>query len=706
MDSLPPVATAGAAVNAAVTELAAIPKWVCWRAIKRGNKITKVPYTPAGSLASSTDPVTWSSFNECWTAAFADGHFDGIGIVLDGTDGLAGGDIDGCVQDGVIDVPANEIVTLFSSYSEISPSGTGIRIICRGTTPEPGRRNDKIELYSSKRFLTITGRHITTAPDQICDAQTAIDTLWAKHFSEPRRRTNSNGSGRNGVLPPYLDQEAIDALLQDPTAAAYWRQDPIAAPETDQSPSGWDIAFAGYLADKGFSREVVASCLRTYRQHHEPTKGKQDRLGYIWATVDQVMPETVNNEQPQPTRQYSLPEVHEVFRKWLGKEYDLDTLNAVLATAAAEKLLGDPLWLLVISGPGNAKTETVQALRGAGAHVTSTITSEGALLSASSKRDRSKTATGGLLRKIGARGLLVIKDVTSILSADRHIRGPVLAAMREVYDGRWERNVGTDGGQTLTWEGRIGVVGAVTTAWDAAHGVISTMGDRFVLIRANSRLGRCLAGRRAIRNTGQEAAMREEMAYSVGGLIAAVDADQHLELNDDEIERILQAADVATLARTGVELDYRGDVIDAHAPEMPTRFAKQLTQMLRGGVAIGMDRDAALVLAIRCARDSMLPLRLDLLLDVAEHPGSRIIDIRRRLEKPRATVDRQLQALHILGLLTCDEVEEERLGKPVQIRHYSLVSGLDLSVLTIPEMCVSNSCFSQKRGESRDAPVF
>jgi hypothetical protein len=57
----------------------------------------------------------------------------------------------------------------------------------------------------------------------------------------------------------------------------------------------------------------------------------------------------------------------------------------------------------------------------------------------------------------------------------------MLAALREVYDGRWERNVGTDGGQTLTWTGRIAVVGAVTTAWDVAHRVVSVMGDRFVL---------------------------------------------------------------------------------------------------------------------------------------------------------------------------------------------------------------------------------
>ena len=124
-------------------------------------------------------------------------------------------------------------------------------------------------------------------------------------------------------------------------------------------------------------------------------------------------------EQPA---EFSLDDVRNVFKKWLGNEYDIDALDATLAAAASELLTGDPLWLLIISGPGAAKTETVQALGGAGAHITSTIASEGALLSASPKRARNKQSTGGLLRKIGERGVLVIKDFTSILSAARETR--------------------------------------------------------------------------------------------------------------------------------------------------------------------------------------------------------------------------------------------------------------------------------------------
>ena len=65
-----------------------------------------------------------------------------------------------------------------------------------------------------------------------------------------------------------------------------------------------------------------------------------------------------------PESPLTLAEARTAFRKWLGKEYDTGALDAVFATLAAERLDGDPLWLLVISGSGNAKTETVQAAHG------------------------------------------------------------------------------------------------------------------------------------------------------------------------------------------------------------------------------------------------------------------------------------------------------------------------------------------------------
>jgi hypothetical protein len=229
--------------------------------------------------------------------------------------------------------------------------------------------------------------------------------------------------------------------------------------------------------------------------------------------------------QPQPQPQ-PLAAVHAVFKKWLGGDYDTDVLDAVLAAGAAERLTGDPLWLLVVSGSGAAKTETVQSLSGAGALVTSTIASEGALLSATA---RSAHATGGLLVKLGRRGVLVIRDMGTLLEMDRRARGVVFAALREIYDGKWERNVGIGGGRTLSWVGRIAVVGASTTAWDSAHSIIAIMGDRFVVVRAdsNSTAGRLGAACKAIANTGQEAKMRTELADAAGRLVTGASTDEY-----------------------------------------------------------------------------------------------------------------------------------------------------------------------------------
>lgn len=416
-----------------------------------------------------------------------------------------------------------------------------------------------------------------------------------------------------------------------------------------RTPRRYECASAQRWAMDRVSRKADGELLRELGDHIH----HDEMIGGGEPKVDN----TIQAQEAEPT---TREQAHAVFTKWFGKDYDTDALDAELATLAVERFTdgSDPIWLLLISGSGNAKTEAVQATAGAGAIITSSISSDAALLSGTAKRERTKTSNGGLLRLVGKTGVLAIKDVTSILSMNRDLRAKVLAALREVYDGRWTRDVGTEGGLRIEWVGRIAVVGAVTTAWDTAHGVVSAMGDRFVLVRMDSTEGRQAAGRKAIGNTGSEPQMRQELAAAVAGVIAGMNTDP-ITPTDDEIETLLDAADLVTLARTAVEFDYRGDVIDAHAPEMPTRFAKQLAQIVRGGVAVGMERADALRLAIRCARDSMPPMRLAIIEDLAKFPASSSSDVRKRIGKPRTTVDRQLQALNMLGIADVEEVGPE-----------------------------------------------
>ena len=206
--------------------------------------------------------------------------------------------------------------------------------------------------------------------------------------------------------------------------------------------------------------------------------------------------------------------------------------------------------------------------------------------------------------------------------------------------------------------------------------------------------------------------MRAELAAAVAGVIAGMNPEP-ITVTDEEIERLLAAADLVTLARTGVEYDYRGDVIDAHAPEMPTPGSPSSSPRSSvERVAVGMDRDDAMRLAIRCARDSMPPMRLAIIDDLAGHPDSMPTEVRKRLGKPRTTVDRQLQALHILGVVDLREEEEE----PGEWRggvtwHYSLAKGIDPDALSVqvvpfPEMSLHTPNPTKRsqegRGEERE----
>src|SRR5829696_4985307 len=143
-------------------ELGVRPQWVVWKAV--GDKPDKVPYSArTGRKASSTDLLTWGTFEEA-LQAYENGEYDGVGFVFSSADPYTGIDLDDCVdEDGEIALWATEIVRYFDSYTERSASGSGLHIIVRGNVPN--RRKGKIEVYSSKRFFTVTGHVVEVGGD-------------------------------------------------------------------------------------------------------------------------------------------------------------------------------------------------------------------------------------------------------------------------------------------------------------------------------------------------------------------------------------------------------------------------------------------------------------------------------------------------------------------------------------------------------------
>jgi putative DNA primase/helicase len=141
-------------------ELTSSHQWVLWSYELIGSRWTKVPRQPDGSAASSTDPATWAPFDFCQISFdTSDGRFDGVGFVLTAADPFVAFDFDDCLNAaGNITVPKiSDYVARLDSYTEVTPSGMGLRVITRGKLPPQDRKLGACEVYSDQRFVTLTG---------------------------------------------------------------------------------------------------------------------------------------------------------------------------------------------------------------------------------------------------------------------------------------------------------------------------------------------------------------------------------------------------------------------------------------------------------------------------------------------------------------------------------------------------------------------
>ena len=171
-------------------ELKALPNWICWDAVpdeKRG-KIKKVPINAlTGGGAMSNNPSTWCDFD---TAVKASEKHSGIGFMFGGCP-YFGVDIDGkeeeleAYQRGENGNIISEFISTLQSYAEISQSGKGIHIICRGTLPKRGRRKGSVEMYEDGRFFVMTGNSCSEYAG-ISDCTESIKPLHEKYIGGGR----------------------------------------------------------------------------------------------------------------------------------------------------------------------------------------------------------------------------------------------------------------------------------------------------------------------------------------------------------------------------------------------------------------------------------------------------------------------------------------------------------------------------------------
>jgi hypothetical protein len=279
---------------APLRELATQRRWVLWRREVRDGTPTKVPYQLDGRKASTTTPHTWSTYTDVTHTAAASGY-DGVGYVLAG-DGVIAIDLDHCRDtDGTIASWATAIVMLTSSYTEVSPSGEGLRILLHGSALPPGpRKVGHVEIYDDKRFVTVTGNHLPNTPPTLTDRSEVITAIHAacvaigEHTKPPKVSTPAPPAATAPSTGTALsDQDVIDKLTRED--GGKWRD--LWAGNWDahyESQSSADLALATKLAF--YTDRDAGGLERLFSQSGLGQRGKwTTRSDYRQRTIDRAI---------------------------------------------------------------------------------------------------------------------------------------------------------------------------------------------------------------------------------------------------------------------------------------------------------------------------------------------------------------------------------------------------------------------------------
>ena len=190
------------------------PHWLVWRLETVHGRNTKRPYIPrmGSGFASTSDSSTWGTFEQAY-AVYQRGNYSGVGYVLTDKDPFAGVDLDHCVDPVSGDVAdwAAEIAFDLNSYTEVTPSGEGLRVFVLGALPNGvvGRKKGNVELYCAKRFLTVTGQHVPKTPVTIEPRSSSIAMLYARYFDEPDERRPVVADYTRKDAKPLTDDEVV-----------------------------------------------------------------------------------------------------------------------------------------------------------------------------------------------------------------------------------------------------------------------------------------------------------------------------------------------------------------------------------------------------------------------------------------------------------------------------------------------------------------
>ena len=253
--------------------------------------------------AKSNAPETWGSFQEA-QEALQTGQFDGVGFQFGNfpanTLRVSGIDLDHVVKEnGELEPFAEEIVNLMNSYTEYSPSGTGLHILCRTVLNDIGRKkgiNDTcaIEMYNYGRYFTVTGKIFGT-PNKIEERTDEFNQVYEKYFSEHNQVEKSITRTTELSISELSDKELLERMFNSCNGNSIqklFRGDWSGYPSQSEA----DLALVSHLV---FWTQRDVSRLDNLFRQSGLMRSKWERNDYRSRTIETALRSQLNVYEPK-----------------------------------------------------------------------------------------------------------------------------------------------------------------------------------------------------------------------------------------------------------------------------------------------------------------------------------------------------------------------------------------------------------------------
>jgi hypothetical protein len=257
--------------------------WVIWRWKKtKKGKWTKPLYQARAPKqnAKSNNSQTWAPFDAALTA-YNSGQADGIGLCLLNTD-LGVFDADDCrnAGNGALEPAAQRLIKRANTYTEITPSGTGLRIIgiSRGAKVHrkqavPNANGMSIETYRrAERYITVTGDVLPGTAMQLADIDALMDDVVSK-LDKANKKSTKTGQPKTSKRAKALD---LDDLIRNGEQGHFGG---------DRSRAVWHVVCA--MLRRGDSPQaIVATLLDLSNRISEHIYDQAKPGDYAWKQVN------------------------------------------------------------------------------------------------------------------------------------------------------------------------------------------------------------------------------------------------------------------------------------------------------------------------------------------------------------------------------------------------------------------------------------